>query len=171
MRQGVSPSPHLLFFQFLIWSSSGRLASWQWKSGENNKVPIFTLKIFQFGIFKISTWCGFGIFKTFGRRWIVLIWLTSPIFMVIISWKHNRWIVGLFEGLIVVGWRFDIYNRRFDFYDRRFDIYNRQSARVSRRCSQSSGGKCGREIPTVRIILMQQLNGDNLIVMVMMKMV
>ena len=111
----VSPSPHLLFFQFLIWSSSGRLASCQWKSGENNKVAIFTLKIFQFGMFQISTWCGFGTFKTFGWRWVVLIWLTSPIFMVIISWKHNRWIVGLFEGLIVVGWWFDIYNRQSAF--------------------------------------------------------
>ena len=38
----------------------------------------------------------------------------SDIFMVIIiiNWKHNRWIVGLFDliggWLMVVGWRFDI---------------------------------------------------------------
>ena len=65
----------------------------------------------------------------------------SDIFMVIIiiNWKHNRWIVGLFDliggWLMVVGWRFDI---RALIIDSRLVVRHKQSSGVEmwRKCQR-----------------------------------
>ena len=83
-QEQISPSLHVFFFQFLIWSSSGSQPSWLWTSGENKK-DFLSGKIFDF--------------RTVGWRSALLMWSTSLIFLVIISREHNRWIVGLFEQI------------------------------------------------------------------------